>query len=132
MKNNRKNILTSEEKNLIYNYKKENPNIKQKDIVLWFTQTYNKSITQVTVSTILRDNGIKTRNKSNIKKIRNSDISGNKIDKEYMKTNNITKEIATDHVKKLVTFFMEQNGDFKNEIMNLLNIFETIKKIPPS
>lgn len=129
MKYNRKNVLTSEEKNIIYNYKKENPTIQQKDIALWFNQNYKKTIAQSTVSTILINNGIKSRNKSNTKGTRISDRSKNKVDKEYIKTNNITKDIAEDHVKKLVTFFMEQNGDFKNEIINLLNIFEAIKKV---
>lgn len=129
MKYNRKNVLTSEEKNIIYNYKKENPTIQQKDIALWFNQNYKKTIAQSTVSTILINNGIKSRNKNNTKRTRISDRFKNKVDKEYIKTNNITKDIAEDHVKKLVTFFMEQNGDFKNEIINLLNIFEAIKKV---
>jgi ribosomal protein L20A (L18A) len=128
MKNNKKNSLTSEERNMIYNYKKENPKIKQKDIALWFTYTHQKNVTQSTISTILRNNGIKSRNRDNNIKIENiSNISKNKIDKRYIKTNNTTKDVAIDYVKKLIIFFMEQKRDYKNEIINLLNINETLK-----
>lgn len=130
MKNNKKNGLTSEEKNMIYNYKKENPKIKQKDIALWFKNTHKKLVTQSTISTILRINGIKGRNRdNNIKSENISNISKNKINKKYIKTNNITKDIAIDYVKKLMLFFMEQNGDYKKEIIDILNINETLKEL---
>lgn len=129
MKNNIKNGLTSKERNMIYNYKKENPKIKQKDIALWFTHIHQKNVTQSTISTILRNNGIKSRNRDSNIKIENiSNISKNKIDKRYIKTKN-TKDIAIDYVKKLIIFFMEQKRDYKNEIINLLNINETLKEL---